>query len=354
MNSEHRRQSNIYMTFDVAANYQTICANNNEFDYYYNYPILGAGISVSRFSEFVMEEGSFLPDVYTVYGSFERKLYNDNKYNLGFILNLGLTTNVCKYDPINNPGNTFLSSTVMCYFGGGFYAKMLMGKHFELGLDFMYRHYSNGMLSLPNGGIDVIGAGVFVQYKFYEEDVTKIIKLEKNFDKGFQYHITLSGGVHSCRAEWMAYNVMVDDVYQKQTVFKKHPKLSLSMDVMYRYALKYASGISLDVFYSSNIESLKQCDRIIYGEIIADDVAYSAFSLGVALVNEIYYKNLAVYLAFGVYPYRELGLYCVEWHYEKAGLRYYFDDFCGLFAGFAIKAHSFDAEYFEFSFGLRY
>ena len=82
MNSEHRRQSNIYMTFDVAANYQTICANNNEFDYYYNYPILGAGISVSRFSEFVMEEGSFLPDVYTVYGSFERKLYNDNKYNL--------------------------------------------------------------------------------------------------------------------------------------------------------------------------------------------------------------------------------------------------------------------------------
>ena len=231
---------------------------------------------------------------------------------------------------------------------------MLMGKHFELGLDFMYRHYSNGMLSLPNGGIDVLGTGVFVRYKFYEEDVVKIIKPEKNFDKGFQYHITLSGGVHSCRAEWMAYNVMVDDVYQKQTVFKKHPKLSLSMDVMYRYALKYASGVSLDMFYSSNIESLKQCDRIIYGENVTDDVAYSAFSLGVSLVNEIYYKNLAVYLAFGVYPYRELGLYCVEWHYEKAGLRYYFDDFYGLFAGFAIKAHNFDAEYFEFSLGIRY
>ena len=54
---------------------------------------------------------------------------------------------------------------------------MLMGKHFELGLDFMYRHYSNGMLSLPNGGIDVLGTGVFVRYKFYEEDVVKIIKL---------------------------------------------------------------------------------------------------------------------------------------------------------------------------------
>lgn len=147
---------------------------------------------------------------------------------------------------------------------------------------------------------------------------------------------------------------MVDDVYQKQTVFKKHPKLSLSMDVMYRYALKYASGVSLDMFYSSNIESLKQCDRIIYGENVTDDVAYSAFSLGVSLVNEIYYKNLAVYLAFGVYPYRELGLYCDDWHYEKAGLKYYFDDFYGLFAGFAIKAHNFDAEYFEFSLGIRY
>ena len=69
-----------------------------DFQRYYNYPILGAGISVSRFSEFVMEEGSFLPDVYTVYGSFERKLYNDNKYNLGFILNLGFAIKAHSFD----------------------------------------------------------------------------------------------------------------------------------------------------------------------------------------------------------------------------------------------------------------
>ena len=85
-----------------------------------------------------------------------------------------------------------------------------------------------------------------------------------------------------------------------------------------------------------------------------EDIQYSALSFGVSFVQELYYKNLAGYFAFGIYPYREMGLYCNEWHYEKAGLRYYFDDFYGLFAGFAIKAHSFDAEYFEFSLGIRF
>lgn len=354
-NSNHLRKSNGYMTFDVAANYQTAPVNNNIFDYSYNYPILGVGISVSRFSEFLMDEGSFLPDVYTVYGSFERKLHSNDKFTSGFLLNLGITTNVCRYDPVNNPENTFLSSTIMCYFGGGFYAKTLIGKHFELGLDFMYRHYSNGMLSLPNGGIDVLGAGIFVQYNFYKKEPIVMTYIpEPSYNKGFQYHITFSGGIHSCRAEWKAYNEMVEDVQQKQTTFAKHPKLSLSFDVMYRYALKYASGISLDLFYSSNIDELKQCDEIIYGNDILNGVRYSAISLGISFVNELYYKNLAGYLAFGVYPYRELGLFCDEWHYEKAGLRYYFDDFHGLFAGFAIKAHNFDAEYLEFSLGIRF
>ena len=355
LNFNPHRQSNGYMTFDVAVAHQTTSVNKNIFDHSYNYPILGLGISVSRFSDFIMDEGSYLPDVYTVYGSFERKLYDDVKFKSGFLLNLGITTNVCKYDPVNNPGNTFLSSTIMCYFGGGFYAKTLIGKRFELGFDFMYRHYSNGMLSLPKGGIDVLGAGVFVQYNFYDrESIKKSYIPEMCFDKGLQYHVTLSGGVHSCRAEWLAFNVMVDDVNEKQTVFKKHPKFSVSLDAMYRYALKYASGLSLDVFYSSNIKYLKQCDLIIYGEEKVEDIQYSALSFGVSFVQELYYKNLAGYFAFGIYPYREMGLYCNEWHYEKAGLRYYFDDFYGLFAGFAIKAHSFDAEYFEFSLGIRF
>ena len=125
---------------------------------------------------------------------------------------------------------------------------------------------------------------------------------------------------------------------------------------MYRYALKYATGISLDLYYSSNMKELEQCDRIIYGdEAVENCPGYDPISVGVALVQELYYRNLAGYIALGAYPYRHKGISGYQgWHYEKAGLRYYFPKYSITFAGFAIKAHNFRAENFEFTVGVRF
>ena len=119
MNNNPYRKSNGYMTYDVEVGFQTMPSDSCVYVRSYGYPILSVGISVSSLSDFVMDGDSFLPDIYSVYGAFERTHIRKERFSFGHLLNLGITTNPGVYDPVNNPGNTFLSSPVMCYFGGG-------------------------------------------------------------------------------------------------------------------------------------------------------------------------------------------------------------------------------------------
>ena len=138
---------------------------------------------------------------------------------------------------------------------------------------------------------------------------------------------------------------------KQQIQLKAHPKLSLSGEAMYRYAPRYATGVGLDLFYSSNMEELEKSDRIVYGDkAVENSPGYSALSVGISVVQEVYWHNLAVHVAIGAYPYRHKGVNGPEakalgdrergWHYEKAGLRYYFPQLGDTFVGFAIKSHS--------------
>lgn len=108
----------------------------------------------------------------------------------------------------------------------------------------------------------------------------------------------------------------------------------------------------------------EKSDRIVYGdEAVENSPGYDPISIGLAFVQEVYWRNLAVHVSLGAYPYRHKGVNGPEaqamgdrergWHYEKAGLRYYMPKLGDTFVGFAIKSHSIKAEYLEFSVGIR-
>ena len=114
------------------------------------------------------------------------------------------------------------------------------------------------------------------------------------------------------------------------------------------------------------MKELEASDRILYGdEAVNNCPGYSPISVGIAFVQEVYWRNLAVHVAIGAYPYRHKGVNDKAlndkfddrergWHYEKAGFRYYFPKLGDTFLGFAIKSHSIKAEYLEFSAGVRF
>lgn len=357
-----------YMTYEAGIGLQTNPNDGSLYSQAFGYPIINFGFSLARTENFRFYDQTKFPNLYSLYGSFERSLLRKKLFSLGYLLDFGATYNPGKYDPVNNPGNNWLSSPVMAYFGAGAFVKLHVGKRWEIGADVMFRHYSNGRLSLPNEALNALGAGLFARYRLSDYDYTEYsgkIKRKADFKKGMQYVIVLGGGAHTCMAEWNAKVEKEEDPEKKKSIkLKAHPKFSISGDFLYRYAMRYASGISLDVFYSSNMKELEASDRIVYGdEEVENSPGYAPISIGVAFVHEVYWHNLAVHVAIGAYPYRhkgvngdaakELGDRERGWHYEKAGLRYYFPKLGNTFLGFAIKSHSIKAEYLEFSTGIR-
>ena len=357
-----------YTTYEASVGFQTNPNDSSAYARQFGYPMLNFGFSLARMGEFKFYDQTKFSDLYSLYGSFERSLLRKKRLSLGYLLDFGATYNPDRYDPVNNPGNNWLSSPVMAYFGAGAFIKFHVGSRWEIGADAMFRHYSNGRLALPNEALNALGAGLFARYRLDDYDYkeyTGIPRIKADYKRGMQYMIVLGGGVHTCMAEWNAKVETEDDVTKKSGIkLKAHPKLSISVDALYRYALRYASGVSLDVFYSSNMKELEASDRIIYGdEAVEKCPGYSPISVGLALVHEVYWHNLAVHVAVGAYPYRHKGVNGVEakeagdrergWHYEKAGLRYYFPKLGDTFLGFAIKSHSVKAEYLEFSAGVR-
>lgn len=359
-----------YMNYEAAVGIQTKPENQNPFAEAFGFPLIDIGISIARAGNFKFSDQTHFPNLYSAYGSFERSILRTERFSAGYLLNFGATYNPAKYDPVNNPGNNWLSAPFMAYFGAGVFGKLHIGKRLETGVNFMFRHFSNGRLSLPNEALNGMGVGVFARYRLSDYDHKKYTTkygFERDYQRGMQYMIVVGGGVHTCMAEWNAYVEREPDPVKKAEAaakLKAHPKFSLSFDALYRYSMRYATGLGVDLFYSSNMKELEASDRIFYGnEAVDRSPGYSPPSVGIAVVQEVYWRNFAVHVAIGAYPYRHKGVNGPEakaagdrergWHYEKAGIRYYFPKLGDTFVGFAIKSHSIKAEYLEFSVGVR-
>ena len=359
-----------YMNYEAAVGIQTKPENQNPFAEAFGFPLIDIGISIARAGNFKFSDQTHFPNLYSAYGSFERSILRTERFSAGYLLNFGATYNPAKYDPVNNPGNNWLSAPFMAYFGAGVFGKLHIGKRWETGVNFMFRHFSNGRLSLPNEALNGMGVGVFARYRLSDYDHKKYTTkygFERDYQRGMQYMIVVGGGVHTCMAEWNAYVEREPDPVKKAEAaakLKAHPKFSLSFDALHRYSMRYATGLGVDLFYSSNMKELEASDRIFYGnEAVDRSPGYSPLSVGIAVVQEVYWRNFAVHVAIGAYPYRHKGVNGPEakaagdrergWHYEKAGIRYYFPKLGDTFVGFAIKSHSIKAEYLEFSVGVR-
>lgn len=376
---------NGYMTYEAAVGFQTTPESGCQYAEAFGYPMLSVGLSMASMSDFRMADGTIFPNLYSVFGSFERSLLRTKAFSMGYQFDFGATYNPGRFDPVNRPSDNWLTSPFMAYFGAGVFAKFHLGKHWEVGADFMFRHYSNGRLALPNEALNALGGGLFARYRLQEYDYRKFKTYNKienpEFDKGMQYMITFGTGFHTCQGEYRAYvengieglDPGLDPQEKKAAAsrLKAHPKFSLSFDAMYRYSLRYATGIGVDLFYSSNMKELAAADKLLYSQDAIDaSPGYAPLSVGVALVQEVYWRNLAIHVAIGAYPYRHKGVNASSvvteqdhalmeddrergWHYEKAGLRYYFPKLGDTYVGFAIKSHSIKAEYLEFSVGIR-
>ena len=113
-----------YMTYDLGLGFQTEPGSGNQFAQQFGFPIISVGMSVARMGHFQFSDHTKFPDLYSLYGSFERSLLRRERFSLGYLFDFGATYNPGKYDPVQNPGNNWLSAPFMAYFGVGAFAKV--------------------------------------------------------------------------------------------------------------------------------------------------------------------------------------------------------------------------------------
>lgn len=349
----------------------------------YAYPYTGVGVAYESFS-MIDIPASRMGDVYAVYALFRRDVYRSKAVALGYELQAGFAYSNHRYDPVTNPGNVFFSFPFNFHLVAGFYSAFHVAKDWDLSVGVRFKHHSNGRLMIPNQGVNMVEAVLGGGYLFGESythaeylEEESLHELDRYAEEGiveddrtdylpvnlrgkrtrWVFHLYLGAGAQSTKADWMAYNVRVDDPYKKRKDFRKYPRLSLTFDVMYRYHLKHSSGLALELYYYGGLDKLKVADTELYGAgAVARGPGYDNFALGVALVHEFHYKNVSLALALGVYPYHRTGVCSpTSWNYQKAGIRWYIPGTSGLFLGYAVKANDFqESEYMELALGFRF
>lgn len=395
-----------YPAFDIYLGLDTKGMQNNLFAKLYNYPRYGIGIGYEDFSKVkITDATSYFKDILSIYAFFDRDIIRTKKFSLSYIVEAGLSWSSGLYDPINNPSNIFLSTPVFFNIAGGIGLTGHITENFSLGTHIMLSHHSNGRLSLPNQGVNMFGISLDARYTFdhprhstiktpdnqlyknqllenqkldnqltenhlndnkarkvkgsriemLDKDERKKIQNELKDKNGWDFNIYLGGGVQGTKADWKAYQKDERDPEEKWTGFKMYPRISLSTDFAYRYSPRFSTGLSVGMYYYSGLSQLKASEIKAYGdEAVAAGPGYNNFVLGIGVLQQIYFKNVAIYIELGVYPYKKLGIsHAIGWNYQKAGIRLYMPALQNMFIGFGLKAIDFaESEYMEFSLGF--
>ena len=82
-----------YMNYEVAVGIQTNPENKNPFAEAFGFPLINIGMSIARTSNFQFSDQTHFPDLYSLYGSFERSILKTKYVSAGYLLNFGVTYN---------------------------------------------------------------------------------------------------------------------------------------------------------------------------------------------------------------------------------------------------------------------
>ena len=339
--------------YSIGMGYQTLPSDSSVFASEYNYPLFGLRMSVADFSCIKMVEDSRLGNIYLLYGRMERPLIRKGCWQINYMLDAGLSFATAPHNRFTNPDNPFIGFRLMVYVGFGVGVNYKVTSRFEVGLSANLRHYSNGRLGMPNSGINLFGAALSARY-YLDPQPELFSKMPKwEFQKEWLFHLSAGVGGQASLQEWTLDSHA--DAKDRRAHYRLRPKFSFSADAMYRYTPKYATGIGIDLFHTGHIGLLRQWDRQLYPDRNPDNLKYSRLAVGVAVNQEIYYRNLALNASVGYYVFRRVGIHDKERFYQRAGFRYYFPKLNNAFVGIAIKAHRFtQAEYLELSIGIRF
>lgn len=350
-------------SFGAAITYSALPKDSDDYAFDYGYPTFSFGLRYSDHHRVRMhrekdsEWGSYEPvdyesrlgNIITAYASFNRPLLRTRRWEIDYMLSMGVGYSHKKYNNRDNIDNLLIGSRWLVYFGAGVHFTYHVAREWGIRAGIDYYHHSNGGMNMPNKGVNVLGPSVGIVYQpYYEEVVNHRNDFRPGkFQRYWYLNFSAAAGVKALNEEFQLtqfYSPTESPDYCKND-FRKYVTWSAQTDLMYRYARRWASGVGVDVFYGRYTDDVKEMEK---NWKQADK--YSRWSVGLAAKHEVFYHQWSIAMSIGWYLYRHQGFKpeaLEQPYYERIGLYYTFSHFGNLRVGFNVKAHRTRADYTE-------
>lgn len=147
----------------------------------------GAGLAIHSFNNQLGNPVS----LYIFQGATIKTLAE--RLSLNYEWDLGLTYGWKSYDKATHPENRVIGSKTTAYIDFDLYLRWMLSENWDLNVGATVTHYSNGNTSIPNAGLNVVGAKASVAYYIGRRQMHPAPAVLPPFDRHWGIDLTLYG-----------------------------------------------------------------------------------------------------------------------------------------------------------------
>ena len=246
-------RTNGFRSYNPSVTYRADSLTATPYDLTFGHPGLETGIILADYTGSSLgrpkrDYTSSIGYIIGLYGKFNRDLLNTGVFRLGYSISNGIGYCTRPYSVTTNIDNEFIGSRFSIYFSTGLYAACRFHPNFEVMAEAGLRHFSNSALGRPHKGANTVGITVGLTYYPAALEIPSYRPCHRTtVPKGFWFDISAGCNLHTMIETWYLHQSNPTGVPAR---FPVRPSFASSLAAMYRYHLKFSSGISLDYMYA--------------------------------------------------------------------------------------------------------
>lgn len=314
-------------SIDVQIGKQT--DGSHESEQWFRYPDYGIGL---RYSNFNLD---MLGDKYAVFGFINGYFVHRPKFSFTYQLGAGVCFWTKKYDFYTNHDNILVGAYASAHINVNLGIIARMSPHTDFVAHAIFSHSSNGVLRLPNNGVNGLSLSVGVRGRFSDK-INRIRTIDSMniFIPKNSLYFTVSPAVKQSRHEFTT-DRDVKPVYCFATM--------LEIGYMRQITPKFRYGGGFDFFYNSEILTYLPENERQQGKCFMQSV-FGQF--------DVMYGRVLLHGGIGVYLFRYYPFY--KPFYERLGFQVLLGPQRNHSVGAAIKAHLGRADYIEWTYSYSF
>ena len=303
--------------------YERKTSGKRQWEQDYNRPTWGIAIE-----HYNLGNPSQLGNAIALYPYFKLQLLQRKRWGIQAYLGWGISYLSKVWDAETNFKNNIISSHINIDASVGTHFSYSLNKRIALSSGFRFTHYSNGAVKYPNLGVNLVSAYGAIAYH---------VTPEKKVDYDSE---TISSKTY----KWLSTLTITGFRKGESAGYeKKYPVLNANLAIQRKVNSKVFVQLGGDLFYDTWLEYHFLKEHIDFAPD-KDYLLYGTFaSIGLSLGKIKTMLSVGHYFGKLEHPNGKM--------YNRLTTQYYFTQ--NILGSFSIKAHQFQADYFEMGIGFR-